>query len=100
MSMMRATSISGIILLLHCWLAIPQTSPVLESYIAEGLKNNLNLKQKNLSYLAALEDLEIARGAFFPDIRFNARYTVADGGRLIEFPVGDLLNPVYSTLLH
>ena len=35
---------------------------------------------------------------FFPDISMIARYTVAKGGRTIEFPVGDLLNPVYSTL--
>jgi len=27
-----------------------------------------------------------------------ARYSVADGGRTIDFPVGDLLNPVYGTL--
>ena len=31
-------------------------------------------------------------------IDFAARYTVADGGRTIDFPVGDLLNPVYETL--
>ena len=35
---------------------------------------------------------------FLPDISMNARYTVARGGRIIEFPVGDLLNPVYITL--
>lgn len=75
-----------------------QDSPVLEGYIQEGLKNNLALKQKRLSYQQNLKDLATARGAFFPDISFNARYSVADGGRTIEFPVGDLLNPVHSTL--
>lgn len=95
---MRVTSIVCIFLLLHGWQAKPQSSPLLESYISEGLKNNLKLKQKKLSYQEALEDIEISRGAFFPNISLNARYTVADGGRLIEFPVGDLLNPVYSTL--
>jgi len=35
---------------------------------------------------------------FFPDLSINARFSVADGGRVIEFPVGDMLNPVYSTL--
>jgi outer membrane protein TolC len=29
---------------------------------------------------------------------FGASYTLAEGGRTIAFPVGDLLNPVYSTL--
>lgn len=75
-----------------------QTSNVLNSYISEGLQNNLTLKQKQLTYQQSLEELTMARGKFFPEIGINARYTVADGGRLIEFPVGDLLNPVYSTL--
>ena len=29
---------------------------------------------------------------------FGANYTLAEGGRTIAFPVGDLLNPVYATL--
>ena len=33
-----------------------------------------------------------------PALDFAARYSVADGGRTIDFPVGDLLNPVYETL--
>jgi outer membrane protein len=33
-----------------------------------------------------------------PIISFNARYTVSEGGRVIDFPIGDLLNPVYSSL--
>lgn len=75
-----------------------QRSPILDSYISEGLENNLTLKQKKLSYQQHMEEITIARGAFFPSVRVHARYTVADGGRIIEFPVGDLLNPVYSTL--
>lgn len=39
-----------------------------------------------------------ARGLFYPNISFIARYSVAQGGRLIDFPIGDLLNPVYTTL--
>jgi outer membrane protein TolC len=35
---------------------------------------------------------------FYPNISFNARYSVSEGGRVIDFPIGDLLNPVYSTL--
>lgn len=75
-----------------------QYSAILDSYISEGLENNLTLKQKNLTFQQYMEEITIARGAFFPSVSVNARYTVADGGRLIEFPVGDLLNPVYSTL--
>lgn len=75
-----------------------QSSAILDTYISEGLKANLSLKQKKLSYERSIKEFNIARGAFFPDISINARYSVADGGRIIEFPVGDLLNPVYSTL--
>ena len=80
--------------------ALSQNSrnPLLQSYIEEGLQSNLGLKQKQLDYAADLAALKGARGLFFPDVSLNARYTMADGGRIIEFPVGDLLNPVYSTL--
>jgi len=70
----------------------------LDSYISEGLESNKGLKQKQLDYASDLSALKEAKGMFFPDISMNARYTVARGGRTIEFPVGDMLNPVYSTL--
>jgi outer membrane protein TolC len=71
---------------------------VLEEYIREGLLSNQGLKQKQLDYSSNLSALKEAKGLFLPDLSLNARYTVASGGRTIEFPVGDLLNPVYSTL--
>jgi len=70
----------------------------LDSYIREGLESNKGLKQKQLDYASDLSALKEAKGMFFPDISMNARYTVAKGGRTIEFPVGGMLNPVYSTL--
>jgi outer membrane protein len=73
-------------------------NPVLEAYVAEGLRSNQALKQKQLDYASSLAALKEARGLFFPDLSVNARYTVADGGRMIEFPLGDMMNPVYSTL--
>lgn len=71
---------------------------ILNEYIRFGLENNLVLKQKQSDYQKSLEALREARGLFYPSISFNARYTVSQGGRLIDFPIGDLLNPVYSTL--
>lgn len=79
-------------------LLFSQTSDVLNTYIKEGLKSNLALKQKQASYEKSLHVLREAKSYFYPQVSLNARYTVADGGRLIEFPIGDLLNPVYSTL--
>ncbi|MDF1574594.1 MAG: TolC family protein [Bacteroidales bacterium] len=77
---------------------LPAQNPYLEDYIRQGLESNTGLRQKQLDYNGDLAALKEAKGLFFPDISLNARYTVADGGRIIEFPVGDLLNPVYSTL--
>ena len=70
----------------------------LDQYIEVGLENNLALKQKEVNFHKSMEVLKQARALFFPDISLNARYTAADGGRVIEFPVGTMLNPVYQSL--
>jgi outer membrane protein len=73
-------------------------SPVLESYIQEGLKQNLSLKQERLEILKSDENITQAKANFMPKVIFNPTYSLAGGGRRLEFPIGDLLNPVYSTL--
>ncbi len=42
--------------------------------------------------------LDAARARFLPSVDLSLRFSQADGGREIEFPVGDLLNPAYSSL--
>ena len=73
-------------------------SQVIEKYIHEGLNNNLAMKQKNSSLQKALFALKEAKGLFFPTVDFKSEYEFSDGGRKINFPVGKMLNPVYSTL--
>lgn len=75
-----------------------QYSPVLDNYVQTGLKSNLTLQRKQQHYEKSLHALNASKGLFYPSLSLNARYSVADGGRVIDFPVGDLLNPVYSTL--
>jgi outer membrane protein len=70
----------------------------LDAYVEMGLDNNLALKQKEVNYEKSVEILKQARAMFFPDVSLNARYTVAEGGRVIDFPVGTMLNPVYQSL--
>jgi len=70
----------------------------LSAYIHTGLENNLSMQQQSFSLLTSLCSLRRARGMFLPSISIEARYTRAGGGRVIEFPVGDLMNPVYQTL--
>ena len=89
-----------LILLLLTLPALPglaQQSP-LDAYIDSALARNLNLRTHSLSYEKSLEALREAKGLFFPQLSFQASYTLAGGGRAIAFPVGDLINPIYQTL--
>lgn len=87
------TILISIILLTHSLMA-----GNIDDYIKIGLDNNLALKQKEFNYEKSMHALKEARGKFFPSVSIEARYSRAGGGREIEFPVGDLLNPVYNTL--
>jgi outer membrane protein TolC len=71
---------------------------ILENYIDSALKNNIVLQQKNISIEKASYALLSARSLFLPNIVLQGGYQTGEGGRSISFPVGDLLNPVYSTL--
>ena len=71
---------------------------VLETYIQQGLQHSLALKQENLEIEKALESVNQARALFYPRLTFAPTYSLAAGGRRLQFPVGDLLNPVYTTL--
>ena len=71
---------------------------VLDEYIEVGLKNNIVLQQKNISLEKAMLSLQIANGMFSPSLNVLGNFINSVGGRSISFPVGDLLNPVYSTL--
>jgi outer membrane protein len=72
--------------------------PMLSNYIEEGLKNNLALRQKEFSCRRSMAALNEARGMFLPAVSIEARYSRAGGGRIIDLPIGDLMNPVYQTL--
>ncbi|MDA3890894.1 MAG: TolC family protein [Salinivirgaceae bacterium] len=71
---------------------------VLSEYVKIGLDNNLALQQNVLSLKKAKYSLKIAKGLFLPEASLQTRYSLARGGRTIDFPIGDLMNPVYKTL--
>jgi outer membrane protein len=71
---------------------------ILDNYIQTALDSNLTLQQKEYSYQKSLEALKEAKRMFLPTVSFNASYTVAEGGRILEFPFGDMLNPIYNNL--
>lgn len=86
--------------LLVAWLIAPvaMSQSVLDQYITEGLQNNQQLLQESLAVTSSQLALSEANGLYLPTVNLQSDYTLADGGRTINFPIGDLLNPVYGTL--
>lgn len=78
--------------------SVSAQNDVLEGYIRQGLESNLLLQQQHLSLENALYSLKQAKNLYIPTLDFQTLYTTAQGGRDIQLPVGDMLNPVYSTL--
>ena len=72
--------------------------PVLEELVREVLAANLEVAGARANVAQRLAALDVAKARYLPSLDLNARYTRAEGGREIEVPVGDLMNPVYSTL--
>ncbi|MEL7529943.1 MAG: TolC family protein [Bacteroidota bacterium] len=89
--------ISILVLLLGNLGLLKAQSP-LAQYINAGIESNLSLQQKSLSVEKSRQALREAKGLFMPQVSFQASYSLAGGGRALEFPIGDLLNPVYATL--
>jgi outer membrane protein len=70
----------------------------LQLVLDDALAANLELRAGSATVQQRIAALDKARARYLPVLDFAARYSVADGGRTIDFPVGDLLNPVYETL--
>ncbi len=77
---------------------LPPGGEILDRYIRLGLDSNLALHQRNFDWQKARIGLQRARAQFYPQLALNSQYTLADGGRSIGIPIGDLLNGVYSSL--
>jgi outer membrane protein len=100
--------------LLGAWLAAALAAPALAetlsapppgsveeaaaSLVADALASNLELDGAGAGVAQRIAALDQARALYLPSLDFSARYTRANGGRTLEFPVGDLLNPVYASL--
>jgi outer membrane protein TolC len=78
--------------------ASAQDAPVLRQLIDEGLRSNLALQQRDIDVQRSRAVLREVRSGFFPSLTVQARYSRAEGGRTIELPIGDLVNPAYQTL--
>jgi len=71
---------------------------VVEQLVLEAEAANLELAGAEQGVAQRLAVLDQARARFLPALDLGMRYSMADGGRQIDIPVGDLLNPVYASL--
>ncbi len=71
---------------------------ILDEYIEMGFQQNIVVQQKLISAEKALLSLQSAQSLYQPTLAFQGGYQTGEGGRSISFPVGDMLNPVYTTL--
>lgn len=70
----------------------------LDQYVQLAFTNNQSIRQQQVVLQRNLAALDEARRLYLPTIDLNGTYTVAGGGRTIDFPLGDLFNPAYATL--
>lgn len=77
---------------------VGQAQSPIDQYVRWAVDSNLALRQQYFSLQKGKAALLEAKRLFYPSVDFRADYTLAGGGRTIDLPLGDLLNPVYSTL--
>ena len=78
--------------------AAPSIAAAGDQLVADALGANLELEASQASVEQRFAALDQARAKYLPALDLTSRYTRASGGRSIDVPVGDLLNPVYATL--
>ncbi|HEX6850189.1 MAG TPA: TolC family protein [Candidatus Polarisedimenticolaceae bacterium] len=76
----------------------PAPPEPLRGYLEIARDSNLAFRREAIDVEVARERLNEARSFLLPRLEASARYSVASGGRTIDIPVGDLVNPVYATL--
>jgi outer membrane protein TolC len=98
--MIKQINIKAILLCicLYCFPAVGFAQHVLQGYIEQVLKNNIGLQKQDFAVEKSLFALKEAKGLFLPEVEFNTSYLTSGGGRKIQIPIGDLLNPVYNSL--
>ncbi|HMI01454.1 MAG TPA: TolC family protein [Pedobacter sp.] len=75
-----------------------QQDPRLDVYISDAFSNNQGLKQQKFDLDRAMFALREAKSMYLPSVSMLGSYTKASGGRTIDVPVGDLINPIYTAL--
>lgn len=77
--------------------ALAQQGP-LDKYIQEAFSRNQSIQRQNFQLEKSMYALKEAKAFFMPQASLLGTYTKSSGGRTIDLPLGDLMNPVYTTL--
>lgn len=94
---MRLSSIVFLLTICSAWAANAQTG-VLDEYILRALREHPGLQAEQYLLQKQLATQAEAGKLAYPTVSAGGTYTLAAGGRSIDLPIGDLLNPVYRTL--
>ncbi len=78
--------------------ALEARSQQFDVLINHAWDNNQQLKATAFQLQSAEAAYQEAKAMYGPTANGGLQYTLAAGGRTIDLPVGDLLNPVYGTL--
>ena len=85
--------------MLCCMAAKTQTvHRQLDDYIATAFAQNQGLKEQQFDLDKSMSALKEAQAMYLPTVSLLGSYTRSAGGRTIDVPVGDLVNPVYTAL--
>ena len=96
---MREKQFKKLVLFSLMLVALPVSGQTtLDGYIRQALDSNAVLKQRSVNYEQAQIALQTAKSNYLPSVNFSGNYTTAQGGRYAALPLGQLMNPVYSTL--
>ena len=71
---------------------------ILENYVQQAIQQNLAIQKTQLQRTRQLSKIDQARRMMGPSVDVSTTYLLAKGGRTLNFPIGDLLNPAYTAL--
>jgi outer membrane protein len=78
--------------------SLPAQSSILDAYIEVAFNENLQIRNAQLGKNKQFSKIAQAQALWNPKLDFNASYLLAQGGRNLIFPIGDLFNPSNAAL--
>ena len=90
--------LTGWMLILGKPVIAQQQNRQLDDYISLAFGQNQGLKQQKFDLERSMFALKEAKALYMPTVSMLGSYTKSAGGRTIDVPVGDLVNPIYTAL--